>query len=57
LIAALAFTGAGCGKKGPPLTPIVRVPAAVENLATRRVGNDVYVTFTVPKANIDASAA
>ena len=58
LIAALAVAGAvtGCGKKGPPLTPIVRVPAAVENLATRRVGDDVYVTFTVPKANIDASA-
>ena len=55
LIAALAITGAGCGKKGPPLTPIVRVPAVVENLTPRRVGDDVYVTFTVPKANIDAS--
>jgi hypothetical protein len=55
LIAALAITGAGCGKKGPPLTPIVRVPAAVESLAPRRVGDDVYVTFTVPAANIDGS--
>jgi len=57
LIAALAIAGAvtGCGKKGPPLTPIVRVPAAVESLAPRRVGDDVYVTFTVPKTNIDTS--
>jgi len=56
LIAALAITGAGCGKKGPPLTPIVRVPAVVESLTPRRVGGDIYVTFTVPKTNIDASA-
>src|SRR5687768_15246834 len=58
LIAALAVAcvvAGACGKKGPPLTPIVRVPAVVENLAPRRVGDDVYVTFTVPKANIDAS--
>jgi hypothetical protein len=57
-IAALALAGAvtgACGKKGPPLTPIVRVPAAIETLAPRRVGDDVYVTFTVPAANIDAS--
>jgi hypothetical protein len=47
---------AGCGKKGPPLTPFVRVPAVVEGLAARRVGADVYVTLTVPSVNIDGSA-
>ena len=58
LIAALsvvAVLSAACGKKGPPLTPIVRVPAAVEGLTARRVGGDVYVTLTIPKQNIDAS--
>jgi hypothetical protein len=55
LTAALAIAGAGCGKKGPPLAPFVRIPAAVETLDARRVGHDVYVTLTVPAENIDAS--
>jgi hypothetical protein len=51
-IAAIAATAA-CGKKGPPLAPIVRVPAAVEQLDARRVGDDVYVSVTIPVRNID----
>jgi len=42
-----------CGKKGPPLAPFVRVPAAVATVTPQRVGNDVYVSFTVPDANVD----
>ena len=45
----------GCGKKGPPLTPIVHIPAEVTGLAARRLGNEVYVTLTVPAQNIDKS--
>ena len=45
----------GCGKKGPPLAPIVHVPAAVDKLSARRVGNDIYLTLTVPTQNIDSS--
>src|SRR5215208_6232466 len=59
LIAALCLVSAvtaACGKKGPPLTPIVRVPAAVEGVTARRLGGDVYVTLSIPKQNIDASA-
>lgn len=44
---------AGCGKKGPPLAPFVRVPAAVTAATPQRVGNDVYLSFTVPEANLD----
>jgi hypothetical protein len=44
-----------CGKKGPPLAPIVRIPTAVENIRTERVGSDVYVTLTIPEQNIDKS--
>lgn len=44
-----------CGKKGPPLPPIVRVPAAVDALEVRRVGADVYVTFRLPSQNVDGS--
>ena len=46
---------AGCGKKGAPLAPVVRIPSAVDQIAARRVGRDVYVTLTVPRQNIDAS--
>ena len=57
MIVALAIAAAvtGCGKKGAPLAPFIRVPVAVENLTPRRVGDDVYVSFTVPAANIDGS--
>lgn len=44
-----------CGKKGPPLLPYVRQPAAAEVTSALRVGNDVYVTVTVPTANVDGS--
>ena len=46
---------AGCGKKGPPLAPIVRVPAAVDKVAAQRIGNDIYLTVTIPTQNIDMS--
>ena len=47
-----ALLGA-CGKKGPPLAPIVRIPAAVTMVAAQRVGNEFYLTLTVPTTNID----
>lgn len=50
----LLATGA-CGKKGPLLPPYVRQPAAAEVTTARRVGNDVYVTIAVPKADIDGA--
>ena len=43
----------GCGKKGPPLAPFVRVPAAVTAVTPQRVGDDVYLSFTVPATNVD----
>jgi hypothetical protein len=53
VVAAVAATG--CGKKGSPLAPLVRIPAAVDKIAALRLGSDVYVTLTVPAANIDTS--
>jgi hypothetical protein len=44
---------AACGKKGPPLAPFVRVPAAVAEVAVQRLGDQVYVSFPVPSANVD----
>ncbi|HZM59617.1 MAG TPA: hypothetical protein VFB85_07460 [Vicinamibacterales bacterium] len=50
LAAALTI---GCGKKGPPLAPIVHIPTSVDQVSARRVGNDVLVTLTVPAENVD----
>lgn len=44
-----------CGKKGNPLPPFARIPAAVDKIAAIRLGRDVYVTLTIPAANIDTS--
>ena len=46
----------GCGAKGPPLAPLVVVPVPVTELAVRRLGDEVYVGFTLPTRNRDAPA-
>lgn len=53
IVAVAVLAAAACGKKGPPLPPIVHIPAAVEHISARRVGNDVFITLTVPAENID----
>ena len=52
-IAAVVIVAAGCGKKGPPLAPFVRVPAVVANVTAQRIGDDVFVSFPVPTTNVD----
>lgn len=55
IVLATALLAVACGKKGPPLAPIVHVPAAPTELRAQRIGDDVYVTMTVPSANIDGT--
>lgn len=50
---AVAALATACGKKGPPLAPFVRVPATVASVTAARVGDDVFVSFPVPTANVD----
>lgn len=50
--AALLAAGA-CGKKGPPLPPLVKLPAAPADFAAERRGDTVDLLFTVPAANTD----
>lgn len=54
-VLAAAMLGVGCGKRGAPLAPFVRIPAAVSTIAATRLGTNVYVTLTVPATNIDTS--
>jgi hypothetical protein len=53
---AAALAAGGCGKKGAPLAPFVRIPAAVDTIDAARFGHQIYVTLTVPAMNIDMSA-
>lgn len=41
-----------CGKKGPPLAPLVRAPAQVAELTAVRSGDAVHLTILVPSANV-----
>jgi len=54
-VAAAGLAVPGCGKKGPPLAPLARVPRRAMDVAARRTGDAVAITFTVPSANIDES--
>jgi hypothetical protein len=47
---------AGCGRKGPPLAPIVFLPTPVGEFAAKRAGEDIVLRFTVPSANTDRSS-
>jgi hypothetical protein len=51
LVVLLAAVLSSCGKKGPPLAPLPRVPATPAGVRALRVGTDVYISFTVPSAN------
>jgi hypothetical protein len=43
----------GCASPGEPTERKPPVPQAVTDLATRQLGNDVVLTFTLPKETID----
>jgi hypothetical protein len=50
-----AVLAGGCGRKGPPLAPLVRVPAAAADFSARRLGDVVYLQLTIPGRNQDNS--
>lgn len=54
-LALMATAPMACGKKGPPLPPFARVPAAPAEIAAERRGHTVDVRFAVPGANMDGS--
>jgi hypothetical protein len=54
LVLAAAFACA-CGKEGPPLPPLVRLPAAPADPAADRRGASVDVRLVVPSANTDGT--
>jgi hypothetical protein len=55
LVVVGALVAGACGKKGPPLPPLVKLPAAPDDFSAERRGADVKVQFTVPPANTDGT--
>ncbi len=53
LAGALAAEIAGCGTPGAPQPPSLDLPDRVTNLAATRSGNQVSLTWTMPKKNTD----
>jgi hypothetical protein len=51
LAAGLILTG--CGTPGAPQPPSLNLPAPVDDLAASRAGNQVALTWTMPKKNTD----
>ena len=56
LIAALALLG-GCGKKGPPLSPLNMAPEAPTAVVARRLGDTVYLQMKVPSKSAAGTGA
>ena len=52
---ALVLACAGCGKKAAPLPPLRSVPAAVEGMRIRQVGERLIVSLPVPARRADGS--
>ncbi len=48
-------TASSCGKKGPPLPPLVRVPVAPADFAAERRDGNAELNFTVPATNTDGT--
>ncbi len=51
-----AVVAAGCGKKAPPLAPLIIRPAAPEDVQVVRVADTVHVSFKVPQRNSDGKS-
>jgi predicted phage tail protein len=51
----LALPLAACGRRGPPVPPETRLPAAVQDLTVNVLGEGVTLTWTLPKIRVDRS--
>jgi len=52
----LAAVQVGCGKKGPPLSPLVTIPASVSDVSVQRLYDQAYIQFQIPLTNADERA-
>lgn len=53
LAACFSIFGIGCGAPAAPLPPTLNLPQPVRDLAARRIGDTVHLTFSVPQKTTD----
>jgi hypothetical protein len=54
-VALAALAGVACGKKGPPLPPLVLLPTPPADFSAVRRDTQVDLTFKIPSSNTDRS--
>jgi hypothetical protein len=52
-VALLSGFAAGCGAPAAPLPPTLNLPQPVRDLAAKRIGDTVHLTFSVPQKTTD----
>jgi hypothetical protein len=52
-VLAIGFILTGCGTPGAPMPPSLHLPDPVTNLSASRAGNQVSLTWTMPRRNTD----
>ena len=52
---ALVAQVSGCGAKGPPMAPLLRVPEPPSELVVQRMGEEIFIGFTLPAQNRDGA--
>lgn len=55
-LAAVALITLACGKKGPPLAPLIIVPQRVEELTALRRDQTVVLSFVIPTRNTNGAS-
>jgi hypothetical protein len=53
VLLSAALLVSGCGTPGAPQPPSLNLPVAVDDLSANRAGNQVALTWTMPKKNTD----
>ena len=54
-LVALFIILANCGRKAPPLPPIIKIPKTVTNLKAKQVGNNIFLFWKNPTSYTDGS--
>lgn len=56
VVLALVFVATGCGRKGPPVAPERRLPAAPAGMSATVESDSIVVSWTVPRTRVDGTA-
>jgi len=56
VVLGVVVAGTGCGRKGPPVAPERRLPAAPSGMSATVESDSIVVSWTVPRTRVDGTA-